>query len=418
MCAMTGLNIQSLLLLEDGVIIWHVFIEILRYYGTKAVGRTVKIFPVLDEGFIRCQEARQARGQASLEVSKVRIYEGRPFRVKVLFSNCRSLPSCSDITSSCKTQVSGAAATLPLSLCEREQLLTSLRVIRDAGEGFIGCQEVKLLSVLRTKITSVTSLPSCPPNFCSSVNNPLPQSLPQGREAEKCASLLTLHTSLKKQAAFTLAEVLITLGIIGVVAAMTMPALIQNYQKKQTAVRLERFYSIMSQAVLRWQQDEGTIPEDIKFPADAIKNGEKTKEWFASSIGKYMTTVSQKTNGQNFSVALNDGSGFDSYVGSTSQLNIFFCTDYKYCSKAKSREGNFDGKHGFLFTICNGKFYASLPGHQYSTREQLLRSCKYGNTDNPNVSSKGRRHACARLIQMDGWEIRDDYPWEQTILEN
>ena len=74
----------------------------------------------------------------------------------------------------------------PLSLCEREQLLTSLRVIRDAGEGFIGrqearkargqaslevrpgCQEVKLLSVLRTKITSVTSLPSCPPNFCSS----------------------------------------------------------------------------------------------------------------------------------------------------------------------------------------------------------------------------------------------------------
>ena len=37
--------------------------------------------------------------------------------------------------SSCKIKVSGAAATLPLSLCEREQLLTSLRVIRDAGEG-------------------------------------------------------------------------------------------------------------------------------------------------------------------------------------------------------------------------------------------------------------------------------------------
>ena len=417
MCAMTGLNIQSLLLLEDGVIIWHVFIEILRYYGTKAVGRTVKIFPVLDEGFIRCQEARQARGQASLEVSKVRIYEGRPFRVKVLFSNSRSLPSCSDITSSCKTQVSGAAATLPLSLCEREQLLTSLRVIRDAGEGFIGCQEVKLLSVLRTKITSVTSLPSCPPNFCSSDNNPLPQSLPQGREAEKCASLLTLHTSLKKQAAFTLAEVLITLGIIGVVAAMTMPALIQNYQKKQTAVRLERFYSIMSQAVLRWQQDEGTIPEDIKFPADAIKNGEKTKEWFASSIGKYMTTVSQKTNGQNFSVALNDGSGFDSYIGNQNQFFIFYCVDYKYC-RNNTGDGNYDGKTGFLFQLNNGKFVTSSPYLDNKTREEVLELCKYGNYDDPLVSSKGRRHACTRLIQMDGWEIRDDYPWEQTILEN
>ena len=33
---------------------------------------------------------------------------------------------------------------------------------------------------------------------------------------------------------FTLAEVLITLGIIGVVAAMTLPALVGNYKKAQT----------------------------------------------------------------------------------------------------------------------------------------------------------------------------------------
>ena len=31
----------------------------------------------------------------------------------------------------------------PLSLCEREQLLTSLRVIRDAGEGVIRGPEVR-----------------------------------------------------------------------------------------------------------------------------------------------------------------------------------------------------------------------------------------------------------------------------------
>ena len=37
----------------------------------------------------------------------------------------------------------------------------------------------------------------------------------------------------KKSAAFTLAEVLITLGIIGVVAAITIPTLIQNYNVKQ-----------------------------------------------------------------------------------------------------------------------------------------------------------------------------------------
>ena len=37
---------------------------------------------------------------------------------------------------------------------------------------------------------------------------------------------------MEKKQAFTLAETLITLGIIGIVAAMTMPALIANYQKK------------------------------------------------------------------------------------------------------------------------------------------------------------------------------------------
>ncbi len=40
---------------------------------------------------------------------------------------------------------------------------------------------------------------------------------------------------MKKNLGFTLAEVLLTLGIIGVVAAMTIPMLITNYQKKQVA---------------------------------------------------------------------------------------------------------------------------------------------------------------------------------------
>lgn len=48
--------------------------------------------------------------------------------------------------------------------------------------------------------------------------------------------------------AFTLAEVLITLGIIGVVAAMTLPTLIQKQQEKTTVVRLQKVYSILQQA--------------------------------------------------------------------------------------------------------------------------------------------------------------------------
>lgn len=43
--------------------------------------------------------------------------------------------------------------------------------------------------------------------------------------------------------AFTLAEVLITLGIIGIVAAMTIPTLISNYQKKQFETKFAKTYS-------------------------------------------------------------------------------------------------------------------------------------------------------------------------------
>lgn len=57
--------------------------------------------------------------------------------------------------------------------------------------------------------------------------------------------------------AFTLAEVLITLGIIGVVAAMTMPTLIQNHQKRSLEVQTQKFYSMLSQAVRHYMADEG-----------------------------------------------------------------------------------------------------------------------------------------------------------------
>ncbi len=47
---------------------------------------------------------------------------------------------------------------------------------------------------------------------------------------------------------FTLAEVLITLAIIGVVAALSIPAVVKNYKETQTVTQLRKNYSILSQA--------------------------------------------------------------------------------------------------------------------------------------------------------------------------
>lgn len=62
---------------------------------------------------------------------------------------------------------------------------------------------------------------------------------------------------MKRLSAFTLAELLITLGIIGIVAAMTLPSLMQKQQKLETTARLKKFYSGMNQAILAAQSIHG-----------------------------------------------------------------------------------------------------------------------------------------------------------------
>ena len=65
---------------------------------------------------------------------------------------------------------------------------------------------------------------------------------------------IALTTS--KKVAFTLAEVLITLGIIGVVAAMTLPTLIQNHQKQTYVNGLKKAMNITTNMFKKMQADE------------------------------------------------------------------------------------------------------------------------------------------------------------------
>ena len=57
--------------------------------------------------------------------------------------------------------------------------------------------------------------------------------------------------------AFTLAEVLVTLGIIGVVAAMTMPTLIGNTKPKELEAQFKEAHSMLSQATVSVVEEKG-----------------------------------------------------------------------------------------------------------------------------------------------------------------
>lgn len=61
------------------------------------------------------------------------------------------------------------------------------------------------------------------------------------------------------KSAFTLAEVLVTLGIIGVVSAMTIPTLVQNYQRESYVTQLHKVYNELSQATQRALHDTNAV---------------------------------------------------------------------------------------------------------------------------------------------------------------
>lgn len=70
---------------------------------------------------------------------------------------------------------------------------------------------------------------------------------------------------MKTYKAFTLAEVLVTLMIIGVIAAMTLPSLNQNIQYNHFVSGCLKSYSVLSQAINRMKVDYGPIGFGTKW---------------------------------------------------------------------------------------------------------------------------------------------------------
>ena len=80
--------------------------------------------------------------------------------------------------------------------------------------------------------------------------------------------------ALKTKTAFTLAEVLITLGIIGVVAAMTLPAFISNVQGRIQAKRVENINQKLSKVTDKMAVQSGLIgyPDTMAFVQEMKKH--------------------------------------------------------------------------------------------------------------------------------------------------
>lgn len=96
--------------------------------------------------------------------------------------------------------------------------------------------------------------------------------------ARVCGVTHVDRSPIKVKLAFTLAEVLITLGIIGVVATMTIPTLMSKYQEKVYKTQYKEIFSELNQ-VMKSLEDDGRLPssECTTFNDDCFRDLFATK---------------------------------------------------------------------------------------------------------------------------------------------
>lgn len=85
-----------------------------------------------------------------------------------------------------------------------------------------------------------------------------------------------------QQKGFTLAETLITLAIVGVVAALTLPSLIQDYHKKQWVAGLKNVMSILTQGSQKAMADDDVtdfIETELYRTCKLSQYGTNIEEW-------------------------------------------------------------------------------------------------------------------------------------------
>ena len=239
---------------------------------------------------------------------------------------------------------------------------------------------------------------------------------------DKVYSLFTTHHSLKRPGAthvalcdsvgsyfrhwcgaFTLAEVLITLGIIGVVAAMTMPSLMQNYKRQQATARIKKFVSVINQALISAENDLGPREDWV---IGEMGNSDSAYNFLNTYIKPYIKSadIEKRTLfGMNMAtLRFVDGSQMSVKIGA--------CYDIWYDINGE-KGPNKKGKDIFVFILCkNGGcnfnsnqvrgFYCAPTGQQFPTHEQLIDNCKDRNSGS----------YCTILLEQNGYEFPKDYP--------
>jgi len=232
--------------------------------------------------------------------------------------------------------------------------------------------------------------------------------------------------------AFTLAEVLITVAIIGIVAALTIPAMVQNYKKRVVETRLAKFYSMINQAVQLSELDNGDKKSwDELLPCEKDEEGNiisydksPAEEWYNKYLKGYLKVLKvEKASDQICTIKLYFADGS---LATASGASWYFYPNAKdYQSTLNEDKGvqviskEDVGKTHFTFfwkpsnTSEAGKYHYDKGLEPYLWGwDGNINTLKNRSDIGCNVNATNEGAFCTQLIKMNGWKIPKDYPFK------
>lgn len=304
--------------------------------------------------------------------------------------------------------------------------------MRASGGGTLGSAGGKEAVGLKCKVYNGVRI---------SLENKLFSFLVNGEKYPKYAHLFC------KRCAFTLAEVLVTLGVIAVVAALTMPRLIENHQKRVISGQLKEFVSIFNQAFNTSKAFNGdsetweitplgheALPKYI-YPY--LKTTEcNTSDNYREAVSYLPRTIPLGNALDRCSAIVNGSYIFNYYdwgrqseysattlfvdVNGEKGPNKFgkdiwqFALYYKSPKSAGDNGVDMSGTGNSYIYYANGSFLTGLQisGACYIRGKRTCSQTYYPKCIEGNSLDDIQRF-CGGLLQSNNWEFPDNYPWRE-----
>ncbi len=115
----------------------------------------------------------------------------------------------------------------------------------------------------------------------------------------KSAFFIKNLSKSQRISAFTLAEVIIVIGIIGIVAQITIPTLVNNYQKQQYVIRLKKAYTEIQNFFKLYMAEQGVnmLGETDLYDGVTVFSDPGRQEIWDNAIKKYFRVAKSCKSG-------------------------------------------------------------------------------------------------------------------------